>query len=240
MKWLVSIAAFAITAIGIGAAFIVLKEPIAARYPVRGIDVSHHQGKIDWAAVARANISFAYIKATEGQNLVDDRFTANWQDATQAGVTRGAYHFFTFCSAGLAQADNFITHVPVAAASLPPAVDVEFAGNCENPPNRRAIRQELHALLEALARRYGRTPMIYISITASWLIIDDTFTQYPIWIRNLYAPPWLMGTRRWTLWQHHDNAAIPGVVDAVDLNVFNGDLGALRTCVEQGNCLPLR
>ena len=157
MKWSGSIIAFLITAIGTVAAVMVLtrhtlSQPDAVHYPVRGIDVSHHQGVIDWAAVARADIRFAYIKATEGQDLVDDRFMENWHSATRAGIARGAYHFFTFCTPGAAQAANFIKLVPATRPALPPAVDVEFAGNCENPPNRRAIRTQLHALLQSLER----------------------------------------------------------------------------------------
>ena len=175
-------------------------------------------------------------RATEGQDLTDDRFAPNWQGAAQAGLARGAYHFFTFCSPGMAQAENFIRLVPATRPALPPAVDVEFAGNCENPPNRRAIRAELHALLQALEHAYGRKPLIYTSITANWLIIDDTFPDYPIWIRNLYAPPWLLGAMRWSLWQHSDAGVVAGVLNPVDLNVFRGDGAALGICVAQGTC----
>ena len=240
MKWSASIA-FLITAIGVVAAVMVLtrhtlSQPDALHYPVRGIDVSHHQGMIDWPAVARSDIRFAYIKATEGQDLQDDRFAPNWQDAAQAGIARGAYHYFTFCTPGAAQAENFIKLVPMTRPALPPAVDVEFAGNCENPPNRRAIRTELHTLLQALERAYGSKPLIYTSITANWLIIDDTFPAYPIWVRNLYAPPWLLGAMRWSVWQHSDEGVVPGIVNTVDLNVFRGDAKAFAACVEHGLC----
>lgn len=241
MKWSGSIIAFFISALGLVGGVLALtrhalSQPDSLHYSVRGIDVSHHQGAINWPVVARANVRFAYIKATEGQNLTDDRFKANWEGAARAGVARGAYHFFTFCSPGEAQAENFIKLVPVTSSALPPAVDVEFAGNCENPPNRRAIRTQLHALLDSLERRYGRKPLIYTTLSASWLIIDDSFTANPIWIRNLYAPPWLLGALRWTLWQHSDNGAVAGVSTAVDLNVFNGDDAALATCVQRGVC----
>src|SRR5205823_659757 len=65
-----------------------------------GIDVSEHQGRVDWRAVAADGFEYAYVKATEGADHVDDDFSRNWTGAATAGITRGAYHFFSFCSAG--------------------------------------------------------------------------------------------------------------------------------------------
>jgi lysozyme len=63
-----------------------------------GIDVSNHQGTIDWPAVAGDDVTAVYIKATEGQTFVDNRFAANWAGAASAGLQRGAYQFFSLCS----------------------------------------------------------------------------------------------------------------------------------------------
>ena len=60
----------------------------------RGIDVSHYQGDVDWAAVRAAGYTFAFTKATEGTDEVDPMFAANWAGIDSAGMTRGAYHFF--------------------------------------------------------------------------------------------------------------------------------------------------
>src|SRR5690606_30808246 len=65
--------------------------------PVHGIDVSRHQGTIDWHAVARAGTRFAFIKATDGGDHLDPKFHENWQRAREAGVPRGAYHFVYWC-----------------------------------------------------------------------------------------------------------------------------------------------
>ena len=53
---------------------ILFNNPSREIYPVRGVDVSHHQGKIDWDTLARQDIQFAYIKATEGSNFKDKIF----------------------------------------------------------------------------------------------------------------------------------------------------------------------
>src|ERR687883_942901 len=61
--------------------------------PIQGIDVSRHQGRIDWASVSAAGTQFAFIKATEGGDHMDERFLENWQGAKAAGIPRAAYHF---------------------------------------------------------------------------------------------------------------------------------------------------
>ncbi|MCX5789579.1 MAG: GH25 family lysozyme [Elusimicrobia bacterium] len=75
--------------------FVRLQYPDSARYPVRGIDVSHHQGAIDWSAVGREGMVFAYMKASEGADMKDPRFEENWRGAQQAGLAPGAYHYFS-------------------------------------------------------------------------------------------------------------------------------------------------
>ena len=70
-------------------------ELSAARYSVKGVDVSHYQGEIDWRALRQNGVRFAYIKATEGASLRDPRFTENWRRSHDAGMVRGAYHYFS-------------------------------------------------------------------------------------------------------------------------------------------------
>jgi lysozyme len=58
-----------------------------------GIDVSHWQGDVDWFAVARGNVKFAFAKASEGNVTVDPTFKQNWSGIQVADLIRGAYHF---------------------------------------------------------------------------------------------------------------------------------------------------
>lgn len=69
-------------------------NPRKELYPVRGVDVSSYQGKIDWNVIASQGISFAFVKATEGSSLVDPCFASNYGNAAAAGLQVGAYHFF--------------------------------------------------------------------------------------------------------------------------------------------------
>src|ERR1043166_1347174 len=102
--------------------------PSTGKYPVRGVDVSHHQGTIDWSAVKTAGITFAYIKATEGTRYQDPAFVQNWSGAAGSGIVGGAYHFFTRDAPGEKQAENFLRVAPVDSNTLPPAIDLEFSG----------------------------------------------------------------------------------------------------------------
>jgi len=97
---------------------------------VFGIDVSNHQGEIDWQRVADDEIDFAYIKSTEGGDFVDMYFERNWAQAKAAGLKVGAYHFFTFCTPERDQAANLLATVPLDDMDLPLALDLELGGNC--------------------------------------------------------------------------------------------------------------
>ena len=73
-----------------------------------GIDVSHHNGKINWKEVAKdSNIKFVYIKATTGSTHTDDCYAYNIKNARENGLKVGSYHFFTSYSSAHKQFENF-------------------------------------------------------------------------------------------------------------------------------------
>ena len=74
---------------------------------VRGIDVSHFQGQIDWAQVVGAGIQFCYVKTSDGIAFSDVRFQANYSGSKTAGLRTGAYHFFRAGSDAEKQAESF-------------------------------------------------------------------------------------------------------------------------------------
>ena len=112
MRFKKSILVLAAVAASIGLLVIIYPwlEPARLLYDVHGIDVSHHQGKIDWPAVAVDGVGFAFIKATEGGDFVDPRFAENWKASAKAGIPRGAYHFFTQCRPATVQAEKLYPH----------------------------------------------------------------------------------------------------------------------------------
>lgn len=123
--------------------YILLNNPSRLRYPIRGVDVSHYQGTIDWQILSRENLRFAYIKATEGSSHTDSQFIRNWEQVQQTKLAAGAYHFFSFDSPGATQAENFIRCVNAYPGMLPPVIDVEYyADKKENPPSVSQVRAE--------------------------------------------------------------------------------------------------
>lgn len=95
-------------------------------YSIHGIDVSHHQGTIDWDKVATATIAddarveFVFIKATEGKSHLDRNFQRNFRKAGQYGLIRGAYHYFSPNVSGDRQARYFMDNVQLEEGDLPP------------------------------------------------------------------------------------------------------------------------
>lgn len=197
--------------------------PSEADYPVRGVDVSAHQGEIDWAKIAAQGIDFAYIKATEGSAYVDPYFSQNLAGATEAGLRAGAYHFFSFDSAGKTQAENYVAAVPARDGLLPPVVDLELYGAyASDPPPADEVWPELQATLDALEAAYGKKPVIYVTDRTYDLYISGRDVPYGIWIRSVFFSP---RVESWIFWQYADKGTLDGYAGEekyIDLDVFYG------------------
>lgn len=128
-------------------------------YAVRGVDVSEYQGQIDWDTLHNEDVSFAFIKASEGSSYTDPCFDDNWSNACESGILTGAYHFFSFDSKAETQADNYISIVPYTEDSLPPVVDIEFYGRYKraHPTNKDLVISELSYLLDRLESKFETT-----------------------------------------------------------------------------------
>jgi lysozyme len=196
-------------------------------YDVIGVDVSNHQGEIDWPTLARTDISFAYIKATEGGDFRDRRFQTNWEAARQAGLLRGAYHFFTQCRSGTDQARNFMATVPHEPGALPPAVDLEHMGPCSSGPQVADLVAEIATFIAMLAEHYGRRPILYTDVMFDATYLRGHFTGETFWTRSIVLPPWFR-TDQWLIWQYHSCGRRAGIDGPVDLNAFRGSKRDLR------------
>src|SRR5262245_28803891 len=220
--------------IGIGALAIVLLGAILAapwafsriglaplRYDLIGVDVSRHQGRIDWRTLAGSGIGFAYIKASEGATFRDANFATNWSESALADIPRGAYHFFTQCRTGADQAQNFIAAVPRDPRALPHVIDAEHMGPCRTGPAVADVVQEMEAFLTLVEAHYGRRPLIYTTSEFHNAYLMGRLVGERFWLRSLVVPP-QFGGRPWTIWQYHNRGRRPGVIGQVDLNAFNG------------------
>ncbi|UUP16163.1 GH25 family lysozyme [Nitratireductor thuwali] len=199
-------------------------------YAIHGTDVSKYQRDVDWAKVGRSGISFAFIKATEGGDRVDEAFRRNWNGAKAAGIPRAAYHFYYFCRPAIEQARWFIANVPRDPSALPPVLDMEwnpFSPTCTIRPPAEKVRAEMQVFLDAIERHYGKRPIIYTSID----FFDDNglwrFKGNPFWLRSVAGhPDDKYGGHPWVFWQYTGTGVIPGIEGNADINVFNGDASA--------------
>ena len=199
------------------------------QYPVRGIDVSHYQGAVDWAAVAGAGMRFAFVKATEGVSVSDPAFGGNWDGARAAGLVRGAYHYLHPDESGAAQGEHFVSRVRIDASTLPPALDVEVTKG-KSPAEVAAVVADWIGVVE---KAFGTRPILY---TAPDFWRDDVgadFRSYPLWLACYDSVPRMPPFwDAWTFWQFSQSGRVEGIGGAVDVNVFSGTAGALaKLCV---------
>ncbi|GDX78340.1 lysozyme [Deltaproteobacteria bacterium] len=185
---------------------------------VRVLDVSHHQGPIDWAAVRRDGVGGAWIKASEGGDVRDARFDENRKGAEAAGLRWGAYHFFTFCRPAEDQAANFLAALAGDAGTLPSAVDVETGGNCAAVPSPGPLKTALTTFMVEIEERLGRPLLVYvIPEQVPLLFEDDGPPSGHLWVRGLFSRP-SIAFGALEVWQFHSRGWVAGVKGPVDLN----------------------
>jgi lysozyme len=202
------------------------------RYPVRGVDVSHHNGRVDWPRIRSAGYQFAYLNATEGATWRDTTFVRNRAEAERAGLVTGAYHFFTLCRPGREQAANFAAVIGrPGGASLPPAVDLEFGGNCGQRPSREAVLAELAAFLAVVDSAGHRPVVLYVTEEFHQAYLQGREVDSPLWVRSVFGRPKFAAT--WTFWQYAATGRVAGAKGRIDLNAFHGSPAEFRALVHQ-------
>lgn len=198
----------------------------AHSFPVHGIDVTRWQGDIDWHAVKAAGTRFAFIKATEGGDHLDEKFHANWQGARAAGVPRGAYHFMFWCRPAVEQAEWFRRNVPAEDDALPPVLDVEWNGHsrlCPRKLPKEQALEKINIMLRAMEEHTGKRPIIYTDMTFHKDVLEGELPGHAFWLRSTAAEPRERYTgRRWSMWQWTTTGRVPGIRGDVDRNVFAG------------------
>ena len=195
-------------------------------YAVHGTDASKYQGPVDWKAAQAAGISFAFIKATEGGDRLDDYFHEHWRGTKAAGIPRSAYHFYYFCRPAREQAAWFIRNVPREAGTLPHVLDMEWnhlSPTCRLRPPAATVQREMRVFLDLLERHYGKRPIIYTSIDFYHDNKLEDFGGYDFWLRSVSAHPDERYNReRFLFWQYTGTGEVPGMSGDADINVFNG------------------
>lgn len=206
-------------------------------YPVHGTDVSKYQRPVDWETARRSGISFVFIKATEGGDMLDERFHEHWRSAKAAGIPRSAYHFYYFCRPAREQAEWFIRNVPKEAGTMPHVLDMEWnhlSPTCRLRPPAETVQREMRIFLDMLEQHYGKRPIVYTTI--------DFFDQNKLaqfkgnqwWLRSVAAhPDDLYGEHPFLFWQYTGTGKVPGIEGDADINVFNGSAAKWRAWLRE-------
>lgn len=183
---------------------------------VYGIDVSSHQQPLDWGRVVDDDIAFAYIKATEGSGTVDPSYESHRDGAVAAGLPTGAYHFFSFCSPGKTQAENFL-NVVAKDDALPAALDLEFSPFCDQYPEIEQVHTDINDFLHMVEQETGRTPLLYVGGDVNERYkIRETYGDYRYWQPRFLRRP---NHDNNVIWQVGGFFYVEGAEDKIDLNL---------------------
>lgn len=203
-------------------------------YSIHGIDISHHQGDIDWEKLSNASvnsepISFIFIKATEGKDYLDENFNDNFYQAREHGFLRGAYHYFKPNIQASEQAKYFLKQVHLEEGDLPPVLDIEETGSLSPEQLRKASL----TWLKIVEKQYKVPPILYTNYKFKKDYLNTKeFDHYPYWIAHYYVRS-LTYSGKWRFWQHTDCGKLEGIKTKVDLNIYNGSMYELRhLCIE--------
>ncbi|MDR1130552.1 MAG: glycoside hydrolase family 25 protein [Prevotellaceae bacterium] len=194
-------------------------------YEIHGIDVSRYQEKIDWQEISNfksgkdsLGITFAFVKATEGQSLLDKYFNYNWRETKTNNIIRGAYHYYKPNTKSSLQASNFIKHVKMQAGDLPPVLDIEEIGILGGDNMKRGIKNWLNII----EKHYGVKPIIYTNVNFyENYLSGKEFKGYRFWIAH-YTKTVPRVNTDWIFWQYSDRGRIKNIRSKVALNVHKG------------------
>jgi len=205
---------------------------------VQGLDVSHYQGDINWTQVYGAGYRFAFVKATGGVSFIDPNFTANMEQASEAGLIVGAYHFaYPEYNDAVSEAQHFLSVAGnyMKIGYLRPVLDLEDDPEEGSYPYRMGkdnLSNWIHTWMNTVKNETGIEPIIY----TGWYArvgdyLDDSIAEYDLWIANwTYDPAISPDTGiwdSWDFWQYSNKGSVPGIAGDVDLDLFNGNVAKL-------------
>jgi lysozyme len=180
---------------------------------IKGIDVSHWQGDIDWKKVADDGVEFAFIKATEGTALIDDKFFENVNGANAAGIKTGAYHFARFGCEEEAkeEARHFLDVVSKVSLTYPLALDLEVD---QKKVGKTKLTDAALTFLEEVEKA-GYTVVLYSGkIFLENCLEECRLQKYPFWISRYNDDL----CRDADIWQYTSEGKVNGIQGNVDMN----------------------
>lgn len=199
-----------------------------------GVDVSHHQGTINWTQVSNSGRTFAYVKATEGRTVSDNMFRENMNKGKAAGVVMGAYHFARpVNNSARDEVNSFLRQASpyIGKGFLPPALDVEANASDIGWTNLCKWIQEWMTLV---TERTGVTPIIYINTDHSRHLCSY-LNSYKLWIANynigMNGTPPIGVWNDYLIFQHSEKGSVPGISGNADLDIFHSSLNNFNNLI---------
>ncbi len=191
-----------------------------SKYPIWGIDVSSHNGDIDFYKVKNDGYTFVIIKASEGENTLDSRFATNYDRAKANELKIGAYHYFRKGTDGINQAKNFVEAVGWRKLDMPLVIDIEDEIN--DKVSDEIAQNNLNAMIDNLQSR-GHKVMIYTNGNGYKKYVKNRdFIDVSLWICSFKSPDQIAHIPH-QLQQYSHRGSVKGISGDVDLNIFNGN-----------------
>jgi len=200
------------------------------RYPIAGLDVSNHNGVINYDSVREANYQFVFVKASEGKTFKDPAFGRNYDGARRAGLKVGAYHFFRKNRTAEQQAANFLDVIQGRPLDLPLVIDLEDDwGNGATTSHETAVERLLDMI--AILKDRGYQVMIYTNNDGYNKYYKDMLGDCDLWLCSFTNPDLLDLPH--LIQQYSHEGEVNGVDGDVDLNVFRGSRAEWERYLEQ-------
>ena len=190
------------------------------RYPIAGIDVSKHNGDIDFNQVRDDNYQFVIIKASEGKTVQDEAFERNYSGARDAGLKVGAYHFFRKNRSGKEQAENFLNVIKGKPMDLPLVIDLEDDWGNGATISRKTALERVMEMINILDEK-GYPVMIYTNFNGYDKYYKDMLGDHDLWLCSFTSPD-LLPEMPHCIQQFSHEGKVAGIKGNVDLNVFRG------------------
>ena len=207
--------------------------------PVFGIDVSHHNGAINWNNVNRSQVNFVYCKATQGRSFIDPMLHSNIGELKRLNFIRGVYHFLTFKDVTATEQINNLLNTGLdfsQPGTLPPVLDVEWQQsdslNKYIKDNQSLCAQKVLDWLTGVEAATGRKPLIYTNkfFWQDYMGNPPGFDDHLLWVASYRndEPRLPEGWDDYAIWQFTESASVQGIPGNVDKNVFNGSITDLK------------
>lgn len=187
------------------------------------IDISHYQTNVNFSLLKAGGIVAVIHKCTQGLNYHDVAYNFRKQQAIEAGLLWGSYHFGDN-SDPVKQADYYLD---CAGKEGMHCLDLEWNRSQMNLSQAKAFIERVESKTGVFPTLYTNTAFLNQYLKGQK---DAFFARCPLWVAqyNVSSPNIQASWKDWTLWQYTGNGMVQGVAGNVDRSYFNGTLDQLK------------